>query len=121
MTSMATSISPTPPTGWGGLIDEIIVDAPAGAGRGGDDHAIADNNTNQRVQTYNAAITGLVNTRAARRQARDSGRQLRGHRARRQLPDRALMVDNLHPNDAGYVVLGRSFYGAISTLLQPGP
>ena len=31
------------------------------------------------------------------------------------------MVDGLHPNDAGYAVLGRSFYGAISALLPAGP
>ena len=33
----------------------------------------------------------------------------------------SLMVDNLHPNEAGYAVLGRSFYGAISAVLPPGP
>ena len=31
------------------------------------------------------------------------------------------MVDSLHPNAAGYAVLGRAFYGAISALLPPGP
>jgi len=33
----------------------------------------------------------------------------------------ALMVDGLHPNDAGYAVLGQSFYDAISALLRPVP
>jgi lysophospholipase L1-like esterase len=28
-----------------------------------------------------------------------------------------LMIDNLHPNDAGYVVLGQSWYKAISAYL----
>jgi lysophospholipase L1-like esterase len=28
-----------------------------------------------------------------------------------------LKADGLHPNDAGYVVLGQSFYGAIAALL----
>ena len=29
----------------------------------------------------------------------------------------ALMADGLHPNDAGYVVLGQSFYGVIGDFL----
>jgi hypothetical protein len=33
----------------------------------------------------------------------------------------ALMADNLHPNDAGYVVLGQSFYGVIGELLRAAP
>ena len=32
-----------------------------------------------------------------------------------------LKVDGLHPNDAGYVILGQAFYGAISALLPAGP
>ena len=30
-------------------------------------------------------------------------------------------ADGLHPNDAGYAVLGRGFYGAIAALLPAGP
>ena len=33
----------------------------------------------------------------------------------------ALMADGLHPNDAGYVVLGQSFYTAIAPVLPAGP
>ena len=33
----------------------------------------------------------------------------------------ALMVDNLHPNDAGYARLGQTFYDAIAPLLPAGP
>ena len=33
----------------------------------------------------------------------------------------ALMSDGLHPNDAGYVILGQAFYGAIGALLPTGP
>lgn len=32
-----------------------------------------------------------------------------------------LMYDNLHPNDAGYVALGRMWYGAIKGVLPTGP
>jgi lysophospholipase L1-like esterase len=31
------------------------------------------------------------------------------------------MSDNLHPNTAGYVVLGKSFYGVISSMLPAAP
>jgi lysophospholipase L1-like esterase len=32
-----------------------------------------------------------------------------------------LKADGLHPNDAGYVVLGQSFYSAIAALLPASP
>lgn len=32
-----------------------------------------------------------------------------------------LKADGLHPNTAGYVVLGQSFYGVIGALLPAGP
>jgi hypothetical protein len=31
------------------------------------------------------------------------------------------MADNLHPNTAGYALLGQSFYGVISGLLPAAP
>ena len=76
--------------------------------------------TSQRIQNYNGAIPGLVATRAA------AGKHvvfLNNNAAFIQDASWAstLMVDNLHPNEAGYAVLGRAFYGAISALLPPGP
>ena len=77
-------------------------------------------NADQRTQAYNAAIPALVNTRASAGKhvalvdtyaafAKDSNYQT------------TLKADGLHPNTAGYVVLGQAFYGAISALLPPGP
>jgi lysophospholipase L1-like esterase len=72
------------------------------------------------VLTYNAAIPGLVNSRAA------AGKQvvlLDNYAAFTSDPNyrTSLMVDYLHPNAAGYAVLGRAFFGAIGALLQAGP
>ena len=80
--------------------------------------ATSSDGTNQAVRTYNAAIPALVNTRAA------AGKHvilLDNYAAFVKDPSykTSLMADNLHPNEAGYAVLGRSFYGAISALLMP--
>src|SRR4029077_17248258 len=107
------------PTRLGQLIDEITTDAPAALVVVATIIPIANNGT-QVVQTYNAAIPGLVNTRAA------AGKHvvlLDNYAAFVKDPNykTSLMVDNLHPNDAGYAVLGRAFYGAITAQLPSGP
>jgi lysophospholipase L1-like esterase len=67
-----------------------------------------------RIQTYNAAIPALIQTRA------NAGKHI-------QLvdmytpfaPTKAdLMADEWHPNLAGYVVIGTQWYNAISTYLR---
>ena len=78
---------------------------------------IANDGTNQKVQTYNAALPGVVNARAT------SGKHvalLDNYAAfsKDSSYRTTLMSDNLHPNDAGYVVLGRSMYEAIRAMLQ---
>ena len=106
----------TAPTRLGQLIDEIIADAPNALVVVASVIPIRDDGTNQRIPNYNAAIPGLVNTRAAMGKhvvfvdnyaafIKDTSYKT------------SLMADGLHPNDAGYAVLGRSFYGAISALL----
>ena len=70
------------------------------------------------MQTYNAAIPGLVTTRVA------AGKHVifvDNYAAIVKDPNykTSLMVDNLHPNATGYGVLGDSFYGAIGTFLHP--
>ncbi len=110
----------TAPTRLGQLIDEIIADAPAALVVVATIIPIANDGTNQRIPNYNAAIPGLVSTRAAAGKhvmlvdnyaafVRDSNFRT------------ALMVDNLHPNDAGYARLGQTFYDAIAPLLPAGP
>jgi lysophospholipase L1-like esterase len=75
--------------------------------------------TNRNFQTYNTAIPGVVSKAAAAGKhvvfldnwaafSADSSYKTK------------LMKDNLHPNDAGYVVLGQSWYKALSALLPAG-
>jgi lysophospholipase L1-like esterase len=109
------------PTRLGQLIDEIVADGPTALVVVASIIPIINGTSaNPQGQTYNAAIPGLVATRAA------AGKHVvfvdtyaafvkdASYRT-------SLMVDNLHPNEAGYAVLGRSFYGAVSAVLPPGP
>jgi len=104
------------PTRLGQLIDEITTDAPTALVVVASIIPIANSGTNARVQTYNAAIPALVSTRAA---AGKHVLYLDNYAAFAANPNyaTALMADSLHPNEAGYAVLGRAFYGAISAVL----
>jgi lysophospholipase L1-like esterase len=109
----------TAPTRLGQLIDDIVARAPNAL------VVVASiipikGDSSQRIQNYNGAIPGLVATRAA------AGKHvvfLDNNAAFIKDASWAstLMVDNLHPNEAGYAVLGRAFYGAISAVLPTGP
>jgi lysophospholipase L1-like esterase len=72
--------------------------------------------TNKNFQTYNAAIPGVVSKAAS------AGKHVvfldnwAAFSADTSYKTK-LMIDNLHPNDAGYVVLGQSWYKAISAYL----
>ncbi|MET0790784.1 MAG: SGNH/GDSL hydrolase family protein [Polyangiaceae bacterium] len=100
----------------GKLIDDIVTRAPNALVVVATIIAIANDGTNQKVQAYNAALPGLVSTRASAGKhvvlldnyaafSKDSSYRT------------TLMYDYLHPNDAGYVVLGRAMYEAIHTVL----
>lgn len=100
----------------GKLIDDITTGAPSALVVVATIIPIANDGTNQKVQTYNAALPGIVNTRATAGKhvvlldnyaafSKDSSYKT------------TLMGDSLHPNDAGYVVLGRSIYEAIRAAL----
>ena len=74
--------------------------------------------TNAKVEPYNAAMEALVEERAS------TGKHvvfLDNYAAFRSNPNykTALMADGLHPNTAGYEVLGQAFYGVIGELLPP--
>ncbi len=74
--------------------------------------------TNAKVEPYNAAMEALVEERAS------AGKHvvfLDNYAAFRSNPNykTALMADGLHPNTAGYEVLGQAFYGVIGELLPP--
>jgi lysophospholipase L1-like esterase len=72
---------------------------------------------NMQVQAYNAAIPGLVKTRA------DAGKHVTTvdmFGAFRANPNysTALLNDGLHPNDAGYDVMASTWYEEIGSLLR---
>ena len=110
----------TAPTRLGQLIDEIIADAPTALVVVASIIPIANDGSNQRIPNYNAAIPGLVATRAAAGKhvvfVDNYAAFIRDTNFRT-----SLMVDNLHPNAAGYDLLGRTFYDAIAALLPPAP
>jgi lysophospholipase L1-like esterase len=76
--------------------------------------------TNTNFRTYNAAIPGVVSKAVAAGKHVVFLDNYAAFSADTSYKTK-LMTDNLHPNDAGYVVLGQSFYGAISALLPAGP
>ncbi len=107
------------PTRLGTLMDDITTRAPSALLVVASIIPSKTDGTNTNFQKYNAAIPGLVDTRA---QAGKHVVFLDNYKAfsANTSYKTALMADNLHPNDAGYVVLGQSFYGVIGPLL-PSP
>jgi lysophospholipase L1-like esterase len=104
------------PTRLGNLIDDIIERSP-------DTLVVVakiipiDGGANPAVITYNASIDGVVAARAS------NGKHvivLDNYAAIQDEPSwkTTLLADYLHPNDAGYAVLGQSFYGAIQSYLH---
>ena len=72
------------------------------------------------VQPYNNAITGVVQTRAASGMhviAVDMFTPFTANPNYQTAP----MNDYLHPNDAGYVVMGDVWYAAIQSYLPAAP
>lgn len=103
------------PTRLGKLIDEITVDSPTALVVVASIIPINATN-NKNAMTYNAAIPGLVSIRAA------AGKHVvfvDNYAAFVKDPSYTTteMSNYLHPNTAGYAVLGDSFYGAIGAHL----
>jgi len=72
---------------------------------------------NMQIQAYNAAIPALVKARV------DAGKHVKlvdmhGAFTARADFSTAYLVDQLHPNDAGYQVMADTWYAAIGTLLR---
>ena len=110
----------TAPDRLASLIDQITKDVPAALLVVSAIVPTTTDGTNQRVQAYNTAILAKVQTAAA------AGKHVvfvdnYQAFAKNASYKTALMADNLHPNTAGYVVLGQSFYGVISNLLPAAP
>ena len=108
------------PSRLGKLIDEIITDAPTALVVVSTIIPISAPNGDQRAQAYNAALPGLVSVRAT------AGKHVvlvDNYAAFSKDPNyqTTLKADGLHPNTAGYVILGQSFYDVIGPLLPAGP
>ena len=99
----------------GALLDQITNDAPDALLVVAQIIPSTNQQTNTRVQAYNAAIPALVQARAA------AGKHI-------ELLDlftpfssspnfASLMNDFLHPNDSGYVVMGQTWFNAIEDVL----
>lgn len=108
------------PTRLGQLIDEIIADAPDALVVVSTIIPISAPSGDQRTKTFNATIPGLVSARAA---AGKHVAMVDNYAAfsKDQNYQTSLKADGLHPNSAGYVILGQTFYDGISALLPAGP
>lgn len=105
------------PTRLANLIDQICKDAPNALLVVSAIIPTTNDGTNNNVRSYNAAIKQKAEAAAS------SGKHVvfvDNYQAFAQNTNykTALMADGLHPNTAGYVVLGDSFYGVISSYLQ---
>ena len=104
------------PARLGALLDQITEDAPDALLMVAQIVPTTNADTNTRVQAYNAAIPALVQQRA------DAGRHVLLVDMFAPFVDTpnfgaALMNDFLHPNDAGYVVMGQTWYDALASFL----
>jgi lysophospholipase L1-like esterase len=109
------------PTRLAALVDRITTDAPMAL------LAVATiiptaktANENAMVQAYDAAIPGLVQQRSA------AGKHIilvDNYAAFSANPNyqTALMADTLHPNPAGYALLGQTWYAVIRPFVPVGP
>ncbi len=107
---------PNAPSRLGKLIDEIVAGAPTALVVVSNILPFADATLNQTALTYNAAIPAVVDARAA------EGNHVvffDSYTAFSKNPNFAtsLMSDSIHPNDAGYAVMGQAFYDKISAVL----
>ena len=111
------------PTKLGQLIDQITSGEPAALVVISSIPPIREDDEDDasgRARTFNAAIPGIV---AARAQTGKHVVFVDSYAAFAQDPNFAedLLEDGLHPNAAGYVLLGQVFYGAIAGVLPATP
>lgn len=106
------------PARLGALIDRITAAAPDLLLAVGQIIPTTNAATNERIRAYDAAIPALVQARQA------EGKHVVGvdmFAAFTESPNFATeyMVDSLHPNDAGYALLGQRWYQTIEPFLSP--
>ena len=107
----------TAPARLGTLIDMITTAAPATLLVVAQIIPTRTDTTNTRIQTYNGAIPALVQTRA------NAGKHvllvdMYGTYTARADYKTSLLVDDLHPNPAGYALMGQTWYGVIAPYLR---
>jgi lysophospholipase L1-like esterase len=112
---------PNAPTRLGALLDRMINDAPNALLVVAKITPWMDDGANASVvQPYNNAITGVVQTRAAAGKHVIAVDMYAPFTANPNFKT-ALMSDFLHPNDAGYVIMGDVWYAAIRSYLPAAP
>jgi lysophospholipase L1-like esterase len=104
------------PTRLGALLDRIIADEPNALLVVAKITPTTTDTTNARVQTYNNAIPGLVQARAAAGKHIALVDMYAAFTANASYKT-ALMNDDLHPNDTGYVLMAQTWYAAIKAFL----
>jgi lysophospholipase L1-like esterase len=102
------------------LLDRIAMSAPNALIVLAQIVPTTNDTTNQRVQTYNAAMPALVEARA------DAGKHIilvdmYGAYTANANYKSEYMNDALHPKDAGFTVMANVWYDAIGNLLPPAP
>jgi lysophospholipase L1-like esterase len=108
------------PTRLGKLIDDITTRAPSALLVVASIIPSKNDGTNSNFQKYNAAIPGLIDTRAKAGKHVVFLDNYKAFSADTSYKT-TLLADNLHPNTAGYVVLGQAWYGVIGSLLPAAP
>lgn len=106
------------PARLGALLDRMSNDAPNALMVVAKITPTPDDGANSIIQTYNNAIAGIVQLRAENGKHVTMVDMYAAFTARANY-ETALMNDFLHPNDAGYVVMGDVWYAAIQTYLFP--
>jgi hypothetical protein len=105
------------PTRLGALIDRITNDAPDALLVVARLTPTGTDSENVKVQAYNAAIPGLVAPRVAAGKHIAVVDMYAAFTANANFKT-ALLSDNLHPNDAGYALMGDTWYAAIRGVLR---
>src|SRR6478735_1565304 len=105
------------PTRLSNLIDDIVAGAPDALVVVASVIPVKNNSgTNANVVTYNTGVADVVSDHAA---AGEHVVFVDNYAAIHDVAnwESAVMADNLHPNDAGYAVLGQTFYAPIQGFL----
>jgi hypothetical protein len=110
---------PTAPTRLATLVDEIVADAPNSLLVVGQLVPTTTDTENVRFQAYNAAMPAIVQQRASVGKHVMLVDMYSAFTANANYKT-AYMNDNLHPNAAGYALMGQTWYAAIQPFLS-GP